>query len=148
MAEGGSSRAEPDYLQEASLSHLMRKATDSRIQATEIWIRDHVGRGHRYRPPPGGKLRKGLARVRKELAERIYQLLSGHAATAERLVRVGQIPSDRCRWCGSGERQTRYHLLARCRPWLPETRRLWRRIEVDCEWGAPRPPWCGPFSET
>ena len=56
----------------------------------------------------------GLARVRKELAGRFYQLLSGHAAAAEHLRRVGQAPSDRCWCCGSGEGQSRYHLLVRC----------------------------------
>ena len=91
-------------------------------------------------PPPGGKLRKGLARVKKELAGRFYQPLSGHAATAVHLRRVRQAPSDRCWWCGSGERQTRYHLLVRCRRWLPEIRRLWQRVEADCEWGTPRAP--------
>ena len=49
--------------------------------------------------PPEGRLRKGLARVRKELTGRFYQLLSGHAATAEHLVRIGQAPSERCWFC-------------------------------------------------
>ena len=49
---------------------------------------------HRY-SPPRGRLCKGLARVRKELAGRFYQLLSGHAAMGEHLVRIGQAPNDR-----------------------------------------------------
>ena len=53
LAEGGRGRAEPEYLREASLSHLMRKTTEARTQATSVWVRDHVGRRHRYRPPPG-----------------------------------------------------------------------------------------------
>ena len=53
-------------------------------------------------------------------------------------MRVGQAQSDLCWWCGSGERQTRFHLFARCRRWDPEIRRLWQRIKVDCRWsGAP-----------
>ena len=103
-AEGVVERAELGFLREASLSHLMRRTTGARSKATSAWVRDHVGRRHRYRPPPGEKLRRRLARVRKELAGRFYQLLSGHAATAEHLRRVGQAPGDRCWWCGSGEK--------------------------------------------
>ena len=78
--------------------------------------------------------------MRKELARRFYQLLSGNPATAPHLLRIGQAPNDRCWWCGSGERQTRHHLLIRCRRWTPEIRRLWQRVEKDCEWESPRAP--------
>ena len=102
------------------------------------WTRSHVCKERRYRPPPGGRLRKGLGKVRNELAGRFYQLLSGHAAPY--LVRIGQAPNDRCWWCGSGERQKRHHLFVRCRRWTPEIRRLWQRVEKDCEWESPRAP--------
>ena len=84
-------------------------------------------------------MRRELRGVRKERAGRFYQLLSGHAATAPHLRRIGQISTDSCWWCGSGKRQTRLHLFSRCRRWTPEIRRLWQRIEVDCE-GGPRAP--------
>ena len=115
---------EPACLREASLSYLTRVTTEARSETTTEWIRSHVGRRQRYRPTPkGGKLRKALARTRKELTGCFYQLLSGHAAVAEHLVRVGQAQSDRCWWCGSGERQTRFHLLIRCRRWELEIKR-------------------------
>ena len=101
---------------------------------------NHVKRKHQYHPSPGGNLRRGLSRVRKELARRYYQLLMGHAATAEYLMRVGQSPSSKCWWCGSGERQSRYHLFIRFRRWAPEIRRLWQRAERNCEWESPRAP--------
>ena len=81
-----------------------------------------------------------LGKVRKELAGRFYQLLSGHATTAVHFRRVGQVPRDRCWWCGSGERQTHHHLLIRCRRWTPEIKRMWQRVERGCEWEPPRPP--------
>lgn len=139
-AEGKEGWAEPDYLQEASLSHLTRKTSEARSKTTQDWIRDHVRGERRYRPPPGLRLRKGLSKVRKELAGRFYQLLSGHAATAEHLRRVEQTPGDKCWWCGSGERQSRHHLVIKCRRWMPEIRRLWERVERDCEWESPRAP--------
>ena len=83
-----------------------------------------MGGGAAIALPPGGGLRRGLARVRKKLVGRFYQLLFGHAATAEHLARIGQTPSSECWWHGSGERQSRYHLFVRCRRWVPEIRRL------------------------
>ena len=121
-----------------NISHLTRKAIKARSSATRERIRSHVRRERRYRPPPGGELRKRLGRARKELAGRFYQLLSGHTATAVHLRRVGQVPSDRCWWCGSGEVQSRHHLFTRCRRWTPEIKRLWESVEKDCEWECPR----------
>lgn len=37
-------------------------------------------------------------------------------------------------------RQTHSHLFIRCRRWSPEIRRLWQRVETDCEWGPPKAP--------
>ena len=108
-AEGGEERAQSPYLLEASLAHLTRKITEARSVATAEWIRDRSGREQRYRPPKGGKMRKALSRARKELASRFYQLLSGHAAVAEHLTRIGQ---------------------------APEIRRLWQRIRLDTGWGG------------
>ena len=83
-------------------------------------------------------MRKDLNRTRKDLASRFYQMLSGHAATAEHLRRVGQTESDTCFWCGTGERQTRYHLFVRCRRRTPEIRRLWQRVRAETGWeGVP-----------
>ena len=65
-AAEGEDRADPEYLGEASLSHLTRKTTEARSKATKEWIRDHVRRERRYRPPPRGKLHRRLSKVRKE----------------------------------------------------------------------------------
>ena len=146
LAKAAASRrravADPAYLREASLSHLTRLATEARSLETGRWIREHVKRGHRYRPPPGGRMRKELRGVRKERASRFYQLLSGHAATAPHLKRIGLINTEDCWWCGSGDRQTRLHLFSRCRRWTPEIRELWRRVEAECE-GGPGVPSVG-----
>ena len=57
-AAGGLRQASPTYLREASLAHLTRKITEARSLETSSWIRAHVKRRHRYRPPPGGKMRQ------------------------------------------------------------------------------------------
>ena len=135
-AEGGEERAQPPYLLEASLAHLTRKTTETRSTATARWVRDHTGRRRRYRPPKGGKMRKALNRTREEMAGRFYQLLSGHAAVAEHLVRIGQAPGDACWFCGTGERQTRFRLFVKCRRWEPEIRKLWQKARLDSGWGG------------
>ena len=137
-AEGREGEAGQEYLREASLSHLTRITTETRASTTAEWIQTHCGRRRRYHPPRGGKMRKELGKTPKELAGRFYQLMSGHAATAEHLVRVGQADSDTCFWCGSGERQTRYHLFVKCRRWIPEIKELWQRVRAETgEGGAP-----------
>ena len=98
-----------------------------------------MGQRRRYRPPPGGKMRKGLARVRKELAGYFFQLLSGHAATAEHFTRIGQAASPQC--CGAGlasDRQGSTSLLG-AEDGVQRSRVCgagWR----DCEWGGSRAP--------
>ena len=131
-------KADHSYLKEASLSHLARVTTEARANASAEWIQTHCGRRRRYRPPRGGKMRKDLSKAPKELAGRFYQMLSGHEATAEHLARVGQADNDTYFWCGSEERQTRYHLFVKCRRWIPEIRRLWQRVRAETgEGGAP-----------
>ena len=135
-AEEREGNAPLPYLKEASLSHLSRVTAEARSSPTATWIRDHCGRNRRYRPPKAGKMGKAMNRVRKETASRFYQLLSGHAAVAEHLVRVGQASSASCFWCGSGERQTRHHLLVKCRRWTPKIRKMWQRVRVEGGWGG------------
>ena len=134
--EGREDRVGPSFILEASLSHLTRKVTEARSDAINRWIREHPGRRRRYCPPKGGKMRKALAKARKELAGRFYQLLSGHTAMGNHLLRANQAKRDECFWCGSGERQTRFHLFVKCRRWKPEIRRLWQRVRLDSGWGG------------
>ena len=74
----------PAFPRETSLSRMTR-ATEARPQTTKYWIAEHVKPGRRYRPPKGSSIRSGLQRVRKALAGRYYQLLTGHAPAPDRL---------------------------------------------------------------
>ena len=105
----------PELVDEASLSYMTRTATEARSRATAEWITDHVRAERRYRPPPrGGPRRRQLGGTRKELAGRFHQLLSGHANIGSFLYRIGTIDDDTCWLCDTGQRQTRFHLVARC----------------------------------
>ena len=71
---------------QASLPHLTRRATEGRPWDTARWATAHARPGRRYRPPGGpGLLRKALRKVRKSIAGRYYQPLSGHAAIGSSL---------------------------------------------------------------
>ena len=82
--------------------------------------------------------------MRKSLASRYYQLLTGHAVTGsflhERMTGLLQAETSECRWCGSGKRESRHHLSTECEAWRPQIRRLWRRVGKDCGWKHPRAP--------
>ena len=103
-AGGRQYSVEDRQLQETSLSHLPRLATEPRSRATAQWISEHVQPERRYRSPAGpGLRRKAMRRVRKSLASRYYQLLSRHAAIRsflqERITGPLHLESGRCRWC-------------------------------------------------
>ena len=75
------SHSVPDRIRwQASLPHLARRATERRSEATSRWIREHVRLERRYQPPGGLDFcRRRLRRVRKSIAQRYYQPLSGHS---------------------------------------------------------------------
>ena len=129
------------YAEETSLAHMTRVATETRSRETTEWITARVRPGRRYRPPPGkGTRRTQLRRLRKTLAGRYYQLLSGHAETGTHRVRFDRTDTPECWWCTSGEPQSRHHLFTRCPAWRPQTRRLWKDIREACRWERPRTP--------
>ena len=116
---------------EASLWHLGRVATETRTSATARWITSHVMPERRQRPPVApGLRRKALRRVRKSLASRYYQLLSGHSAIGSFLHEMtgplGREPGE-CRHYSYGEKESLHHLFVEWRAWAPQIRRLWQQ---------------------
>ena len=58
------------YAAETSLSRMTRVATEARSKDTREWITAHVRPERRYRPPPGGGLRRPpLRRARPWLGD-------------------------------------------------------------------------------
>ena len=54
-------------------------------------------------------------------------LLSGHAVTGSYLgEKIHKIQTNG--WCGSGERESGYHLVIKCKAWVPQKRRMWKGI--------------------
>ena len=109
-------------LNEASLSHMSRSATEARLRASAEWITSNAHPERRYRPPSGrGLRRQHLRSTRKELAGRYYQFLSGHGAFGsylkDKLHKVdwteagGATPAsaspDSTSWPGAGQARVR-----------------------------------------
>ena len=104
-------------LKEASLSHMSRSATEARSRASSEQVSSHVrksaGTGpFRERPPSPAQAQQ------KEFAGRYYQFLSGHESLGSYLKdKLNKVDSDRCWFCDTGERQSRFHPVARCPAW-------------------------------
>ena len=45
---------------------------------------------------------------------------------------------DTCWLCDTGQRETRFHLVARCPTLRGQRRVLWKRVERLCDWEDPR----------
>ena len=115
----------PDQVKwQVSLSPPHQRVTEQCSKGTAQWVASHVRPERRYRPPGGSGLRrKAQHRVRKSLAGRYYQLLSGHAAIGsflhERMTGPLRLESRECRWRSSGKRESRHHLFTECQAWAP-----------------------------
>ena len=115
--------------------------TEARSRASAEWIASHVRPGRRCRPPSGrGLRRQHLRSTRKELAGRYYQFLAGNGSFGPYPKRMKKVDSDRCRFCNTGERQSRFHLVARCPAWAVQARVMWKRIRRLCEKRGPVAP--------
>ena len=92
----------------------------------------------KYKPPRGKGVRRGpLCLARKSIANRYYQLLSGHAAIGPYLKdKIRKTDDDQCWWCGGGKK----HLFTECRAWCPQITRWWKDIGKACGWKHPRAP--------
>ena len=104
---------------QASPPHLSRRDSEGRAGQTPEWVASHGRPERRYRPPGGtGLRREALRRARKALAGRHYQLLLGHTVIGsflhERMTEALRLELSECRWCGSGERESRHDLFMQC----------------------------------
>ena len=70
------------------------------------------------------------------MASKFFQPLSDHAAIGPYLAE--RIQSDKCWWCGSGERQSCHRFFVKCRAWSVQIKKLWRSVRKACERKHPR----------
>ena len=75
------------------------------------------------------------------MAGRFCQFLSGRATIGENLHdKIHMIDCDRCWWCNTGERQSRFYLVAGCPTWRGQPSVKWKKTEKMCEWERQRAP--------
>jgi hypothetical protein len=119
----------------ASKAFLMRSAADTKRAHTTAWIKSRTSQRRVYILPKKTGFRVQLRDVKKEVASRYYQFLTGHALTAPYLKeKHKKQDSDECWWCESGKRQTREHLFKECSHWMSEIRDLWRAVRKEVGW--------------
>lgn len=118
-----------------SRAFLKRLVAETRRKDSSDWWTPSIARSHGYRPPKTLGFRPELHKVRKELASRYYQRMTGHAVIAPYLkYKIKKSDSDECWWCEIGKRQTREHLFKECLHWKVEITELWRRVSKDVGW--------------
>jgi hypothetical protein len=82
-----------------------------------ISTHDAVARSRAYIAPKKRKfeLRPEIRHIPKPLASRYYQLISGHTLIGPYMKeKLNKADSDECRWCDTGQQQTREHLFKEC----------------------------------
>ena len=102
------------YLQEASFAYLTRKATKAETQGTMAWILSYVEGNRRYRPLKGDSLRPDLQKEQRKFGS--Y------------LARIDNATSSKYWRCGSRDRQSRHHLVLRCKSWVGQIRVMERAL--------------------
>jgi ribonuclease HI len=123
----------------ASKAFLKRSAADIKRAHTKEWIKSRTSQRRVYILPKKTGFRVQLRNVKKEVASRYYQFLTGHALTAPYLKeKLKKQDSDECWWCESGKRQTREHLFKECSHWVSEIRDLWRAVRKEVGWRRAR----------
>jgi hypothetical protein len=120
-----------------SFADLKRCAAEKRSQETTDWVKVSItaSRGYLERKSPNFPLK--LCRIRKELALRYYQLMTGHVVIAPYLKhKIKMSDSDSCWWCEKDVHHTREHLFKECPHWKEDIQMFWRKVaeEVGPRW--------------
>jgi len=68
-----------------------------------------------------------VAKAKKRLASRFYQLKTGHCLTGQYLSWTTRRPDATCWWCQYSI-QTREHLLKNCPQWRSQQKTLWTTV--------------------
>jgi len=71
-----------------------------------------------------------VAKARKRLAARFYQLKTGHCLTGQYLAWTTRRPDATCSWC-QYRTQTRDHLFKHCPEWKNQQKVLWNAVLTE-----------------
>src|SRR5258705_8389178 len=98
-----------------SLANVKRGFIERKWTESIAWARKKLARtgNTKYRPPAKQKPDPVVAKARKRLASRFYQLKTGHCLTGQYLAWTTRRPDASCWWCRY-KIQTREHLFKCC----------------------------------
>ena len=120
-----------------SLANIAREITEKKWAEAQRWAGGRTSK-KKYKMPKSQKPDGTVAGSAKRLAERFYQMKTGHCRAGEYLHWTTSRPTAQCWWCPH-PRQTREHLLKGCPKWRKQQRMLWK--EVWKETGKGRRRW-------
>ena len=118
------------------MANVKRGFSEQKWADSKSWTGKKLARtnNRKYRPGEKQKPDPTVAKARKRLAARFYQLKTGHCLTGQYLAWTTRRPDATCWWC-QYRTQTRDHLFKHCPEWknvLTETRKLpgptWERL--------------------
>jgi len=116
----------PEGVRPRSLANIRREISEKKWAEARQWAGGRTSK-KKYRMPTSQRPDGMVAGSTKRLAERFYQLKTGHCRTGEYLHWTKSRPPAQCWWCPH-PKQTRKHLSKRCPRWRKEQRTLWKEV--------------------
>ena len=136
-AAAGSAPVGPGY---TSIAFIRRVITERKWADAEAWLAKRRTPGDSHVAPKKKDPDPTLFSAPKRIAQRLFQLRTGHALIGVHYKRMGIVESDRCRWCKRA-RESRDHLLRHCPRWKKQQARLWREIDEAAREAEDRRVW-------
>jgi hypothetical protein len=104
-------------------------ATETLNDETRKFILEGPRDNPKYKPRRRLGMREALTRTRKPAAATFLRFAADHAPTGYYLKNKShKLDCDECWHCGSGQQQTRSHLMLKCTTFREERKLLWKRL--------------------
>jgi len=105
-----------------------RGFSEQKWEDASNWTKKQLARtrNRKYRPDEK-KPDQTVAKAKKRLASRFYQMKTGHCLTVQYLAWATRRPDATCWWC-QYKIQTRVHLFKNCPQWKSQQKTLWAAV--------------------
>jgi len=112
-----------------ALANVKRGFSEQKREDAKNWAKKQLARtrNRKYRPGEKAKPDQTVAKAKKRLASRFYQMKTGHCLTGQYLAWTTRRPDATCWWC-QYKNQTREHLFKNCPQWKSQQRTLWATV--------------------
>ena len=121
------------YVEQRSLASVNRAAREKQSAVDRRWLQENLATAHQYRLHKRRRMRPEVKSWGRKDTGVLMQIASGHALIRTYQMRIGKEETDECRWCESGERESRGHLFSRCERFTRDRRTLYSRLRADCK---------------